>query len=54
MNHTIRRRASLGLAIQGPFSRNRRRRPWREFIPHIISAVVVLSIVAFFAALLIR
>lgn len=46
------RRASLGLAIHGPFSRNRRRH-WRVFLPACIAAVLLLTVTLFFIFLFI-
>ncbi len=55
--NTIHRRASLGLAIHGPFSRNRRRRPllarlqeWR----HFALAISLLALLATFGFFLFR
>lgn len=52
MQHHIHRRASLGLAIHGPFSRNHRRRSsLRESAPGIIAAALLTGLAAFIAAL---
>lgn len=47
MNPVIHRRASLGLAIHGPFSRNRRRRPLREFTYLALVTAIALAVAAF-------
>ena len=44
------RRASLGLAIHGPFNRNRRR-SLRNTAPALIVASLILALAAFLAAL---
>lgn len=52
MNPIIQRRASLGLAINGPFSRNRRRPlQWGNLVPYAISAAIMLGIILFFTSL---
>lgn len=52
MNPVIHRRAALGLAIQGPFSRNRRRRrSLREFFPALLVTSIALALIAFFSRL---
>ncbi len=45
------RRAHLGLAVHGPFSRNHRRQPWREFTPHLTAAALLTALAAFILAL---
>ncbi len=57
--NTIHRRASLGLAISGPFSRNRRRRrrPLRARLHecrHFALAAVLLAFLATFGFFLFR
>ncbi len=51
MKTAIHRRAALGLAIQGPFSRNRRRRSLRESGPALLATGLVLGLAAFLTAL---
>lgn len=47
MNPLIHRRASLGLAIHGPFSRNRRRRSIRNAVPGLIAGALVIALATF-------
>jgi hypothetical protein len=50
-NETL-RRAQLGLAISGPFSRNRRRpRQWGNAIPYLLSAAVTIASIGFIAGI---
>lgn len=49
--HLIHRRASLGLAIHGPFSRNRRRRSLRNSAPALLATALVIAIATFLTAL---
>lgn len=52
MNHHHIRRASLGLAIRGPFSRNRRRRRHiAESVPWLITIAVATAFIGFTACL---
>lgn len=56
MTTETRRRLHLGLTIQGPFSRNRRRRRilWTNALPYLVSAAatlwVLLLIIGLFTA----
>lgn len=46
------RRASLGLAIHGPFSRNRRRlRSLRDSAPALLATALVIALATFLTAL---
>jgi hypothetical protein len=45
--NTILRRAQLGLAIRGPFSRNRRRIVWINLLPYAISTALSAGLITF-------
>lgn len=53
MNPVIHRRAALGLAVQGPFNRNRRRtrRSLREFFPVLLVTGIAAALITFLSAL---